>query len=79
MVNQVPDRPDALYWRWSYRAPVQFIPLEDVWFDPGDGPCVDGYFYWHVGKYLKRLDLETWRSGVRRKALLPTSILITRE
>ena len=65
-------RPDTIYWRWSYRAPVQFIPWEDVWFYPGPGPCVDGYYWWHTKKHVKRLDLETWKAWGRKKSGPPT-------
>lgn len=61
-------RPDEIYWRWSYRAPVQFIPLEDVWFYPGDGLCVDGYYWWKTDKMAKRLDRDTWIKWGRKKS-----------
>src|SRR5689334_7368190 len=58
---------------------IQYCRLEDLELYPGEGPCVDGYFYWlNRGHSLadpeaivKRIPLEIWRQWGKTKHAPP--------
>ena len=63
--------PDSVYWRrMRYGEPeILYIRAENLHYWPGEGPCVDGFFYWvkkghNIGDpnaIVKRIPLEVWR------------------
>ena len=72
--------PDHLYWRRLRRGEpeIQYIHEEDIHLYPGEGPCVDGYYYWKPKlrhgqslQLVKRVPLEIWRQWGRVKHAPP--------
>jgi hypothetical protein len=59
---------------------IEYADLENVWFWPGEGLCVDGYYYWQVGRrwrgrprrFAKRIPREIWIQWGRKRHSPPT-------
>jgi hypothetical protein len=75
------QRPDAIYWRRTMHHPdIEYADLENLWFWPGEGLCVDGYYYWIVGRrwkdrprrFAKRIPREIWIQWGRKRHSPPT-------
>ena len=72
--------PDAIYWRRNHHGEpeILYIEEENIHFYPGDGPCVDGFYYWkakqrkgHKTQIIKRIPLEIWRQWGRQRHAPP--------
>ncbi len=57
---------------------IEYCELEELHFYPGEGPCVDGFYYWvprqrKSGKvqYVKRIPLDLWRQWGKRNHAHP--------
>ena len=70
------SNPDTIYWRRTRWDPWrEYARLENLWFWPGEGFCVDGYIYWFNKKnpaYVCRLPMDEWILRGRRKRAPPS-------